>query len=85
MPFVTVLKCSISFFRVKFSQIFFHGLWDKAIKNYLIEHAYNEVFKTAEIGKVLISKNYPFAIIKYTSDKFDFNSIKAIILSHLKL
>ena len=28
-----------------------------------------------EIGKVLISKNYPFAIIKYTSDKFDFNSI----------
>tara|TARA_B100000678_G_scaffold400_1_gene356 strand:- start:564 stop:1448 length:885 start_codon:yes stop_codon:yes gene_type:complete len=28
----------------------------------------------AEIGKVLISENYPFAIIKYTSEKFDFNS-----------
>ena len=27
-----------------------------------------------EIGKVLISENYPFAIIKFTSEKFDFNS-----------
>ena len=27
-----------------------------------------------EIGKVLISKNYPFAIIKYKSDKFNFES-----------
>jgi folate-binding protein YgfZ len=26
-----------------------------------------------EIGKVLISEKYPFAIIKYTSEKFDFN------------
>ena len=27
-----------------------------------------------EIGKVLIDKNYPFAVIKHTSGKFDFNS-----------
>jgi len=27
-----------------------------------------------EIGKVLIDKNYPFAVIKHTSEKFDFNS-----------
>ena len=26
-----------------------------------------------EIGKVLINNNYPFAIIKYNSDKFNFN------------
>ena len=28
-----------------------------------------------EIGKVLIDKNYPFAVIKYTSEKFNFNLI----------
>ena len=26
-----------------------------------------------EIGKVLIDKNYPFAVIKYTSEKFNFD------------
>ena len=31
--------------------------------------------KNTEIGKVLISEKYPFAIIKHTSEKFDFNSI----------
>ena len=29
--------------------------------------------ENVEIGKVLISEKYPFAIIKYTSEKFDFN------------
>ena len=38
-----------------------------------------------EIGKVLISKNYPFAIIKYTSDKFDFNSILKIKNAKVKI
>ena len=38
-----------------------------------------------EIGKVLISKNYPFAIIKYTSDKFDFNSIFKIKNAKVKI
>ena len=28
-----------------------------------------------EIGKVLIDKNYPFAVIKHTSEKFDFDLI----------
>ena len=28
-----------------------------------------------EIGKVLIDKNYPFAVIKHTSEKFNFNLI----------
>ena len=28
-----------------------------------------------EIGKVLIDKNYPFAVIKHTSEKFNFGSI----------
>ncbi len=28
----------------------------------------------SEVGKVLIGKKYPFALIKITSDKFDFNS-----------
>ena len=28
-----------------------------------------------EIGKVLIDKSYPFALIKHTSEKFNFNSI----------
>ena len=28
-----------------------------------------------EIGKVLIDKNYPFAVIKYTSEKFNFDTI----------
>ena len=28
-----------------------------------------------EIGKVLIDKNYPFAVIKYTSEKFNFDLI----------
>jgi len=32
------------------------------------------VNKDSEIGKVLIGKKYPFALIKITSDKFDFNS-----------
>ena len=30
--------------------------------------------ESLEIGKVLISENYPFAVIKVTSEKFNFNS-----------
>tara|TARA_Y100000590_G_scaffold335293_1_gene381636 strand:- start:425 stop:1309 length:885 start_codon:yes stop_codon:yes gene_type:complete len=44
----------------------------------IVEGKINEgdlvVIENIEIGKVLISENYPFAIIKYTSEKFDFNS-----------
>ena len=39
----------------------------------------------SEIGKVLISKNYPFAVIKYTSDKFDFNSTFEIKDAKIKI
>ena len=39
----------------------------------------------AEIGKVLISENYPFAIIKYTSEKFDFNSTFKISNAKVKI
>ena len=31
--------------------------------------------ETTEIGKVLIDKNYPFAVIKYTSEKFNFDLV----------
>ena len=44
----------------------------------IIEGKINEgdsiINENYEVGKVLISKNYPFAIIKYNSDKFNFNS-----------
>jgi len=39
----------------------------------------------AEIGKVLISENYPFAVIKYTSEKFDFNSTFKISNGKVKI
>ena len=43
----------------------------------IVEGTINEgdsiVNEDSEIGKVLIGKNYPFAVIKYNSDKFDFN------------
>ena len=38
-----------------------------------------------EIGKVLISENYPFAVIKYTSEKFDFNSTFKISNAKVKI
>ena len=41
--------------------------------------------KDAEIGKVLISENYPFAVIKYTSEKFDFNSTFKINNAKVKI
>jgi len=39
----------------------------------------------SEIGKVLISKKYPFALIKYTSDKFDFGLIFNIHNAEIKI
>ena len=39
----------------------------------------------SEIGKVLISENYPFAVIKYTSEKFDFNSTFKISNAKVKI
>ena len=55
----------------------------------IIEGTINEgdliVNKDSEIGKVLISKNYPFAVIKYTSDKFDFNSTFKINDAKIKI
>ena len=39
----------------------------------------------SEIGKVLISENYPFTVIKYTSEKFDFNSIFKINNAKVKI
>ena len=52
-------------------------------------HVVNEgdliVNNDSEIGKVLISKNYPFAVIKYTSDKFNFNSTFKINDAKIKI
>ena len=42
-------------------------------------------YEDAEIGKVLISENYPFAVIKYTSEKFDFNSTFKISNAKVKI
>ena len=41
--------------------------------------------ENSEVGKVLISENYPFAIIKYTSEKFNFNSILDIKEAKIKV
>ena len=55
----------------------------------IIEGTINEndliVNENSEIGKVLISKKYPFALIKYTSDKFDFNLIFKIKDAKIKV
>ena len=55
----------------------------------IIEGKINEgdsiITEESEIGKVLISENYPFALIKYTSDKFDFNSTFKINNAKIKI
>ena len=55
----------------------------------VVEGTVNEgdliIVQDIEIGKILISKNYPFALIKYTSDKFDFNSIFKIKSAKVKI
>ena len=55
----------------------------------VVEGTVNEgdliIVQDIEIGKILISKNYPFALIKYTSDKFDFNSIFKIKNAKVKI
>ncbi len=55
----------------------------------IIEGKINEgdsiINEESEIGKVLISKNYPFALIKYTSDKFNFNSTFKINNAKIKI
>ena len=43
------------------------------------------VNENIEIGKVLISKNYPFAIVKHVSDKFNFNSTFKINKAKIKI
>jgi len=39
----------------------------------------------SEIGKILIDKNYPFAVIKFTNNEFNFNSIYKTINSKIKI
>jgi len=55
----------------------------------IIEGSINEgdtiVKDHTEIGKILISKNYPFALIKHTSNKFDFNSTFKIKDAKIKI
>ena len=41
--------------------------------------------RDAEIGKVLIDKNYPFAVIKFTNNEFNFNSIYKTNNSKIKI
>ena len=43
------------------------------------------ISQDTEIGKVLIGKNYPFAVIKYNSDKFNFNSTFKINDAKIKI
>ena len=55
----------------------------------IIEGNINEgdliVNEDSEVGKVLIGKKYPFALIKITSDKFDFNSTLKINDAKVKI
>jgi len=55
----------------------------------IIEGSINEgdlIFnEDSEVGKVLIGKKYPFALIKITSDKFDFNSTLKINDAKVKI
>ena len=41
--------------------------------------------KNSEIGKILIDKNYPFAVIKFTNNEFNFNSIYKTSNSKIKV
>ena len=45
---------------------------------------YNSIFNENEVGKVLIEKDYPFALIKYLDENFkgkiDFNTKDALII-----
>ena len=41
--------------------------------------------RDAEVGKVLIDKNYPFAVIKFTNNEFNFNSIYKTNNSKIKI
>ena len=38
-----------------------------------------------EVGKVLIDENYPFAIIKFTSENFDFNKVYYTETAEIKI
>ena len=55
----------------------------------IIEGTINEgdsiIKNDSEIGKVLTSKNYPFAVIKHNSDKFDYNSTFKIKDAKIKI
>ena len=55
----------------------------------IIEGIINEgdsiVKDNSEIGKVLASENYPFAVIKHTSEKFDFDSVFEIKGGKIKI
>ena len=55
----------------------------------IVEGTINEgdsiINENSEIGKVLIGKNYPFAVIKYNSDKFNFNSTFKINDAKIKI
>ncbi len=51
----------------------------------IIKEGDSIINEDSEIGKVLISKNYPFAVIKHTSDKFDFNSTFKINNAKIKI
>ncbi len=42
-------------------------------------------FRGIEIGKVLIDKNYPFAVIKFNNNEFNFNSIYKANNSKIKI
>ena len=41
--------------------------------------------KDLNVGKILIDKNYPFAIIKFADKKFDFNSVYKVNNSIIKI
>ena len=55
----------------------------------IIEGSINEgdsiLDKDLNIGKILIDKYYPFAIIKFSNNKFDFNSTYKVNNSKIKI
>ena len=55
----------------------------------IIEGSINEgesiLDEDSNIGKILIDKYYPFAVIKFTNDKFNFNSVYKVNNSKIKI
>ena len=94
LPFLTSQYDTNSIYNKKFPKdVGYLKLKNKLTKRLfpikIVEGNINEgdliVNKDSEVGKVLIGKKYPFALIKITSDKFDFNSTFKINNAKVKI